>query len=194
MLPKGYLLIAWFYGTLWSIFPLFSPHQYVMGSFQISCSIDFLDQSDYTRNLIILSNIFGFFIPIIIIIVCYGLIFWFLKKNSNSLNLKIRKHKGLSDTGSLFKNNSSENSSLKVTKSKLIPKSMSYNEGINSNKKNEVHNRQMSIDNQSIHYRKSTKNSFQFFQKPLFRKKNVTDEWQIAKTTIIIIVGFCLAW
>ena len=79
-----------------------------------------------------------------------------------------------------------------------MAKSLSYNEGISlnniMNNKKEVHNRQMSVDGQSVQYRKSTKNSFQFFQKPVLRKQNVSDEWQIAKTSITIIIGFCLAW
>ena len=83
----GNLIISWILGIAFSILPFFSPNQYVLEGFQTSCSFDFIDQSQFNRILIIISNVFGFFIPIVIMLTNNFLIFFYLKKNNYFTNI-----------------------------------------------------------------------------------------------------------
>jgi hypothetical protein len=82
-------MVAWLYSIFWSILPLFSKNQYVIEGFKTSCSFDFIDQSRFTFYLIISMNIFGFIIPLLIIVLCYSYILIHVKKASKFVKIKI---------------------------------------------------------------------------------------------------------
>ena len=81
-----YLLVfvsfSWVFGLLWSILPFFGQHQYVLEGCQTSCTFDYIDQTIYSRLIMVSMNLFGFFMPISIILSCYLMILFYLKKNS----------------------------------------------------------------------------------------------------------------
>ena len=186
--------------------PFFSPNQYVVEGFQTSCSFDYIDQSTFTRVMVITANIFGFCVPITIIITCYILIFFYLKKNSKSIYLnKHRRQTGFLDNEISFKNSSEllPNSTInfKRTRSKsMIGKSLSFNDALN-----EISslNRQPSLKRvnsylgQTYHYTTIVNNNISTFirrSSRFFRKNNLNEEWQITNNSIFIISLFCLTW
>ncbi len=61
------LTFSWLFGIFWSVLPLFGKHQYVLEGFKIACSFDYIDQSMFSRVVMVSMNIFGFFLPVIII-------------------------------------------------------------------------------------------------------------------------------
>ena len=93
------MILAWIIGIVFSVLPFFSPNQYVVEGFQTSCSFDFIDQSQFNRILIIVSNVFGFFIPIIVMIANYILIFAYLKRYHSFTD--VNKSKGNKEEVSL---------------------------------------------------------------------------------------------
>ena len=93
------MILAWIIGIVFSVLPFFSPNQYVVEGFQTSCSFDFIDQSQFNRILIIVSNVFGFFIPIIVMIANYILIFAYLKRHHSFTD--VNKSKGNKEEVSL---------------------------------------------------------------------------------------------
>ena len=160
-----------------------------MGSFQVSCSIDFLDQSTYTRISIILLNVFGFFIPITIIVVCYSMIFVYFKKNSKNIISNKSNNKGRLSTGSSFKTSSDDSASqlppLKTNKSKLT-KSVSHNADMS---------KRSLESNQCNYYRRISLNTkVVIFSNPTKSFIKVSKDFQLAKNTLFIITGFCLSW
>ncbi len=76
------LTFSWLFGIFWSVLPLFGKNQYVLEGFKIACSFDYIDQSMFSRVVMVSMNIFGFFVPVIIILLCYAFILFYLKKHS----------------------------------------------------------------------------------------------------------------
>ena len=186
--------------------PFFSPNQYVIEGFQTSCSFDYIDQSTFTRVMVITSNIFGFCVPITIIITCYILIFFYLKKNSKSIYLnKHRRQTGFLDNESSLKNSGDllPNSMInfKTTRSKsVIGKSLSLNDALNDisslNRQPSLKRVNSYIGQTYHHTAVVNKNISAFIRRSsrFFRKKNFNEEWQITHNSIFIISLFCLTW
>ncbi len=67
----AYLGVAWIYALILSVIPLASKNQFVLEVTQSFCTFDYIDQSLSTRIVMILTNIFGFYIPITVMTICY---------------------------------------------------------------------------------------------------------------------------
>ncbi len=171
------IITAWLYGLIWSVLPYFGRHQYVLEGFKTSCSFDYIDRDYFTRVILILMNIFGFFIPILIIVSCYTFILIHVKMRYKIFEIKpskplkpyrIKMTKGLL-TNVLFSNTTSQ-PSCEISREK--------------------------IDCEEAQMR-SRLNSSCIMIKHIKRKRAysfLAVEWQITKNTIIIIFAFCIAW
>ena len=76
------LTFSWAFGLFWSVVPLFGKNQYVLEGYKTACSFDYIDRSIFSRTVMVSMNIFGFFLPIIIILLCYAFILFYINKNS----------------------------------------------------------------------------------------------------------------
>jgi r-opsin len=85
---SGLITIAWVYGLIWSVLPFFSRNQYVLEGFKTSCSFDYINRDYYSRVILILMNIFGFFLPILIILICYTFLLVHVKTRYNFFGIK----------------------------------------------------------------------------------------------------------
>ena len=65
--------------------PFFSKSGYVLEGFQTSCAFNFIDQSDFSRTIVIMMSILGFFVPIAVIIISYTLVFITVKIQTDGI-------------------------------------------------------------------------------------------------------------
>ena len=158
--------------------------------------------------MIITSSIFGFLLPITIIIACYTLIFVYLKKNSKSIYLSrhhSRRRMSFLEVENSYRNSSdhtqstSKNNLKQDPRSKsVIGKSLSLNDTINDipylNKYPYLKRTNSTISD--AYKTIANKNLSNFLRRSsrFFKKKNLNEEWQITNNSIFIISLFCLAW
>ena len=146
--------------------PFFSSNQYVLEGFQTSCSFDFIGRSNYNRLIIVLMNVFGFFIPILIICSCYILILIYLRKHAD--------YKRINNLISVFKTqNRFSNSS----------NSSSTNCSMTSNQSNSSAIRLRNV---------GVTNNQRMRKMRILRNYNI--ELKITKNALFIIIAFCGTW
>ncbi len=172
---KDYLSSVWLYSIFWSLLPLFGPqHQYVLEAFQTTCSFDFISQDKFSRIVVILLNIFGYFLPIILITFCLILAFIVGKKyqnyiEANSLeNFEIELQQNLNLPSALKKTSTINNSIQQLS-----------NENFGSQIRNNINSK---VEQQSVKENENLKSI------------RIKIEWQITKNSIAIIFLFCILY
>jgi r-opsin len=70
------------YGSIWVIPPLFGWNHFIFEGFGTSCTFDYTSKSVWGRLYILMLVIGGFFIPLLIIVICYIFILIELSKRS----------------------------------------------------------------------------------------------------------------
>uniref|UniRef100_A0A0L8HHY7 G-protein coupled receptors family 1 profile domain-containing protein n=2 Tax=Octopus bimaculoides TaxID=37653 RepID=A0A0L8HHY7_OCTBM len=65
------ILIAWIYTLAWCICPLFGWGDYILEGIGSSCTFDYITRTPQNRSYMLCLNIFVFFLPIVIILICY---------------------------------------------------------------------------------------------------------------------------
>jgi hypothetical protein len=168
------IITAWLYGLIWSVLPFFGRHQYVLEGFKTSCSFDYIDQDYYTRVILILMNIFGFFIPILSILICYSFILIHFKTRYSFIKIKFLSSSRIKFTKGprpnvLFSNTISQ-PSCEISREKIDCEEAQMRPRLNS------------CGIMTKHITRRRANSY------------LALEWQITKNTIIIIFAFCIAW
>ncbi len=202
------LAITWIFGSFWSIIPFFSENQFVIEGFQTSCSFDFIDQSLFNRIMIISANIFGFFIPVFIIILCYIFIILYFKKHNKSINESnfIQSEANSSSNSQESKTDKpSNNASNKQSNSEFFLMKIIY-DSIESIPviRLDLDKSKLSISEISSLNRQSDNNASEVniplrlrFRNILSEKKKrkiLKKELDVTKNIILIIIAFCLAW
>lgn len=170
--------ITWLYSSIW-IFPqLFLKHGFVLEGFLTSCTFDYISTDSLTRVIMILMFSGGFLVPLLIITVFYILLWTFLRNNSmfNSYQLRYKQSNKYSvelSTHYLTKNSTQySKSSIDLYKLKkkasndleFVKSSDSVVNIIGNNKETKCHN------------------------------SLVKREIKVAKTIILIVAMFCIAW
>lgn len=96
---KAFLMIVtvWLWSLASSLPPLFGWGRYIPEGFQTSCTFDYLTRTDNNRTYIFFLYIFGFAVPLGVIIVSYGLIVRAvrnheeeMKKTAKKMNAELR--------------------------------------------------------------------------------------------------------
>ena len=147
--------------------PLFGPdYQYVLEGFQTTCSFDLISQDDFSRTTILLINIFGYFLPIIVICCCFAFALIIFKK------YHIKKQE-----------NSLENFELELQQSLNLPSAMKKTSTIN----NSIENFGSQRNNNNTEFTEQPVRENENFKLTRFKT-----EWQLTKNAIIIIFWFCL--
>ncbi|KAL8565511.1 hypothetical protein ACOMHN_049487 [Nucella lapillus] len=92
------IMLVWVWSIAWSVPPLFGWGAYIPEGFQTSCTFDYLTRNDYFRSYILCLYIFGFAVPLAIILFCYYFIFRAvarhekdMAKMAKKLNAQIRQ-------------------------------------------------------------------------------------------------------
>jgi hypothetical protein len=202
------LAITWIFGSFWSIIPFFSKNQFVIEGFKTSCSFDFIDQSLFNRIMIISANIFGFIIPVFIIILCYIFIILYFKKHNKSIN-----ESNLVESEANSSSNSQESNTDKPSNdaSNKQPNSESFLMKIIYDSiasipviRLDLDKSKLSISEMSTLNRQSDNNASEVniplklrFRNILTEKKKrkiLKKELDVTKNIILIIIAFCLAW
>ncbi|ELU16813.1 hypothetical protein CAPTEDRAFT_124377 [Capitella teleta] len=72
--------IPWLYAFLWSVPPLYGWNGYRLDELQTICSFDIVAESFSSRVFVVCVGVFGFLLPLCIIIFCYSFIFVAINK------------------------------------------------------------------------------------------------------------------
>lgn len=202
-----WLLISWSYGFIWSISPFFGPKQYVVEGFLTSCTYDYISRDLFTRLILILMNIFGFFIPIIIMTISYAFILYSIKTHYDYIKIRefqdelfnqklndIEETSFLKDTKNfnVRKLNRTGQTSHRTTITRATTATCLHNETniitqypITTELLVDEH---LSIPNPVLYPKTS-----QSIEKK--RKKSfLASELKVTKNTILIIIVFCASW
>ena len=88
---------VWLWSLLWSVPPVFGWGAYIPEGFQVSCTFDYLTQTDNNRSFVMCLYLCGFVVPLLIILVCYAFIIKAvrdheieMKKTAKKLNAEMR--------------------------------------------------------------------------------------------------------
>ncbi|XP_033644408.1 rhodopsin, GQ-coupled-like [Asterias rubens] len=73
------IILVWIYSSIWSLLPFFGLGAYVLEGYGVNCTFDYIDQSLKNRIYVGTIFIFGFFLPLTIIIGCYAHIAYTLR-------------------------------------------------------------------------------------------------------------------
>ena len=90
---KAFLMIVtvWIWSLSSSLPPLFGWGRYIPEGFQTSCTFDYLTRTDNNRSYIFFLYIFGFAVPLGIIIVSYGLIIRAVRNHEQEMKTTAKK-------------------------------------------------------------------------------------------------------
>lgn len=98
---KSFFMIVavWLWSLLSAVPPVFGWGRYIPEGFQTSCTFDYLTRTDNNRSYILFLYIFGFVIPLTVIILCYTMILKAvnvheneMKKTAKKLNAEMRSN------------------------------------------------------------------------------------------------------
>jgi hypothetical protein len=76
-----YLGVAWIYALILSMIPLGGKNQFVLEGVQTFCTFDYIERELSTRLVMLTTNIFGFYLPITVILIFYFKIIKCLKND-----------------------------------------------------------------------------------------------------------------
>jgi r-opsin len=160
------LILIWAYSSFWIIvYLIFSESGFILEGSEKSFSFDYLSRDLKTRILMMTIFVGGFFFPLLLVIVCYLLIWFFLRTNTIFLTYKIRNPKP---------------DELSIT----IPFRIS-----DSHEKSEKSKDSFKMPSFLKNFSKNSGNEKSIIRKILIRK-----EVRIAKSILLIVFLFSFSW
>ena len=90
-----YLGLAWIYALILSMIPFAGKNQFVLEGVQTFCTFDYIDRELSTRLVMLTTNIFGFYIPITVMLIFYFKIIKCLKNDvfkNHQVQIKKRRN------------------------------------------------------------------------------------------------------
>ncbi|CAG5117095.1 unnamed protein product, partial [Candidula unifasciata] len=85
------LMFVWCWSATWTIPPLFGWGAYIPEGFQTSCTFDYLTRTDHFRSYILCMYIFGFALPLMVILFCYVQIYSAVAKHEKEMGKMAKK-------------------------------------------------------------------------------------------------------
>jgi hypothetical protein len=166
------VLGSWIYGGFFASLPFFYQDGFILEGFATSCTFNFIDKNFQTKIIVINMFIFGFLIPVITLTIFYFLLFFEIRRYSRYK--KVRK-------------------SESITNSRAINREISYTTQARQCVTYGATNDSRAIRNISSNVSKKNPQKL-LLNNGINKIFLLSAEVKIIKTSIIIVVSFCLSW